>query len=418
MAARRAVLRLLLLAAILEGGTAAAQPTAAGFALDRFDPAPPGGQWFALDSVDVHDRLGLAAGLVFDSAVRPLVIYRDGKYRTSVVRQQHVLDLGASVTLLRRVRVALNLPLTVYADGNTGALNGQSVPGPSGTVAGDVRFDADVRLLGRAGGPVRLALGAAIFAPSGSRSAYTSDGKVRVEPRLLVAGDAGRFAWAGRIGFEYRALEADVAGRKLGSELRFGAAAGVRIVRGLFVGPELYGSAVVTNGGPTVGTTPIDALLGVRYSFTHGLALGLAGGAGLTRGLGSPQARGLFSFAWTMGSTSRRTPGDRDGDGVPDAEDACPDQPGPRTADPKTNGCPPPDLEELPVEVQRARCVQFPSSPGCPNADRDGDGVPDAYDACPDRPGPPSDDPKSNGCPVRPMAPPTDGGPAAGPSAP
>jgi outer membrane protein OmpA-like peptidoglycan-associated protein len=32
---------------------------------------------------------------------------------------------------------------------------------------------------------------------------------------------------------------------------------------------------------------------------------------------------------------------DRDGDGVPDAEDACPDVPGIRTDDPKTNGCPP-----------------------------------------------------------------------------
>ncbi|HXX70416.1 MAG TPA: OmpA family protein [Polyangiaceae bacterium] len=34
-------------------------------------------------------------------------------------------------------------------------------------------------------------------------------------------------------------------------------------------------------------------------------------------------------------------PPDRDNDGVPDAEDACPDVPGIRTDDPKTNGCPP-----------------------------------------------------------------------------
>lgn len=34
-------------------------------------------------------------------------------------------------------------------------------------------------------------------------------------------------------------------------------------------------------------------------------------------------------------------PADRDGDGVPDADDACPDIPGVRTGDPKTNGCPP-----------------------------------------------------------------------------
>jgi OmpA-OmpF porin, OOP family len=403
MVAARVVPRLLLLAILLTaGGTAAAQPaTASGFALDRFDPAPTGGRWFALDSVDVHGPLGIAAGLVFDSAVRPLVIYRGGERRTSVVGQQHVLHLGAAAVLLRHLRLALEVPLGVYAGGRTGDLNGQSVPGPSGRVAGDVRIDADVRLLGRAGGPVRVAMGVALFAPSGTRAAYSSDGKVRVEPRLLAAGDAGRFSWATRLGFEYRGLETDLGGRALGSEVHFGAAAGVRVVRGLFVGPELYGSAVVTNGGPSKGTTPIEALLGARYCFARGFQLGLAGGGGLTRGLGSPQARGLLSFAWSMDSKGTRAPGDRDGDGLPDGEDACPDEPGPRTADPKTNGCPPPDLGELPVEVQRTRCVDFPNAPGCPSADRDGDGIPDAFDACPDKPGPRTGNPATNGCPIR-----------------
>ncbi len=56
---------------------------------------------------------------------------------------------------------------------------------------------------------------------------------------------------------------------------------------------------------------------------------------------------------------------DRDGDGVPDSEDRCPDNPGPK-------------------ELQ-----------GCP--DRDGDGVPDIDDKCPDQPGPAS----NGGCPVK-----------------
>lgn len=33
-------------------------------------------------------------------------------------------------------------------------------------------------------------------------------------------------------------------------------------------------------------------------------------------------------------------PPDRDGDGIPDAEDACPDEKGPRDPDPAKNGCP------------------------------------------------------------------------------
>jgi OOP family OmpA-OmpF porin len=65
---------------------------------------------------------------------------------------------------------------------------------------------------------------------------------------------------------------------------------------------------------------------------------------------------------------------DRDADTVFDDEDACADVPGPRTADPKTNGCPPPP-------------------------DRDGDQIADREDACPDVPGLKSDDPRSHGCP-------------------
>ncbi len=66
---------------------------------------------------------------------------------------------------------------------------------------------------------------------------------------------------------------------------------------------------------------------------------------------------------------------DRDKDGIIDNDDACPDTPGVRTEDPKTNGCPPPP------------------------PDRDKDGIPDPEDACPDTPGPKNEDPKKNGCP-------------------
>jgi outer membrane protein OmpA-like peptidoglycan-associated protein len=40
-----------------------------------------------------------------------------------------------------------------------------------------------------------------------------------------------------------------------------------------------------------------------------------------------------------------------------------------------------------------------PTRPGCPASDRDNDAVPDSTDACPDRPGAPSANPRQNGCP-------------------
>ncbi|HEY8075048.1 MAG TPA: OmpA family protein, partial [Labilithrix sp.] len=98
-------------------------------------------------------------------------------------------------------------------------------------------------------------------------------------------------------------------------------------------------------------------------------------------------------------------PPDRDGDGVIDADDACPDSPGVPTQDPKTNGCPP-DRDHDGVLDRDDACPDVPglktSDPktnGCPDPDRDKDGIPNDQDACPDEPGKPDPDPKRNGCP-------------------
>lgn len=98
--------------------------------------------------------------------------------------------------------------------------------------------------------------------------------------------------------------------------------------------------------------------------------------------------------------------GDRDGDGVFDDEDACPDVAGIRTDDPKTNGCPRSDRDGDGVFDDEDACPDVagvrtddPKTNGCPRSDRDGDGVFDDEDACPDLPGVRSEDPRANGCP-------------------
>jgi outer membrane protein OmpA-like peptidoglycan-associated protein len=98
---------------------------------------------------------------------------------------------------------------------------------------------------------------------------------------------------------------------------------------------------------------------------------------------------------------------DRDGDGVFDDEDACPEVPGIRTDDPKTNGCPRPDRDHDGVFDDEDACpdvpgvrTKNPTTNGCPRGDRDNDTVFDDEDACPDVPGVRTEDPKTNGCPM------------------
>lgn len=83
---------------------------------------------------------------------------------------------------------------------------------------------------------------------------------------------------------------------------------------------------------------------------------------------------------------------DRDGDGLPDAIDRCPDDPGPR----EWQGCPDSDGDGIPNHEDK--CPQRPGpreNQGCPWGDKDGDGVKDNIDRCPHVPGPR----ENEGCP-------------------
>ena len=83
---------------------------------------------------------------------------------------------------------------------------------------------------------------------------------------------------------------------------------------------------------------------------------------------------------------------DRDGDGIPDKKDMCPDDPGPE----KYQGCP--DRDEDGILDKDDICPDTPGLPefsGCPDTDKDG--LTDSLDACPLRPGPI----ELNGCPDR-----------------
>lgn len=108
---------------------------------------------------------------------------------------------------------------------------------------------------------------------------------------------------------------------------------------------------------------------------------------------------------------------DADGDGIPDSDDACPDEAGPAA----TRGCPDRDgdgiadrMDRCPDQAGPANTQGCPDSDGdgfidiedeCPNEpgavqgcpDRDGDGIPDKDDDCPDDAGLV----QFNGCPDR-----------------
>jgi len=86
---------------------------------------------------------------------------------------------------------------------------------------------------------------------------------------------------------------------------------------------------------------------------------------------------------------------DRDGDGIADKDDKCPDVAGLA----KYNGCPIPDTDKDGINDEEDKCPTVAGVAryqGCPIPDTDGDGVNDEEDKCPKEAGPAS----NFGCPV------------------
>ena len=322
--------------------------------------------------------------MVGDYAYKPLVFYdANGDEQFAVVKHQLFVHLGAAIVLFDRLRFGANLPLLAYTKGDSVSAANSSFSSSDKSSIGDPRLSADVRLLGAYGDPFTLAFGAQLFIPVGSQDTFASDGKLRLRPRLMAAGDIGAFTYAAQLGFNYRARNQNIGDDPFGSEATFSAAVGVRAMDDkLIIGPEVFGSTVVSDSGDGFlkkRTTPLEVIIGAKYRVTPDWRVGAGVGPGLTRGIGAPAVRGLASIEWFPEVKKvEEQPKDRDGDGVLDREDACPDLPGIRTDDPKTNGCP------------------AAAGPG----DRDGDGILDDKDACPDTPGVASEDPKKNGCPA------------------
>jgi outer membrane protein OmpA-like peptidoglycan-associated protein len=99
--------------------------------------------------------------------------------------------------------------------------------------------------------------------------------------------------------------------------------------------------------------------------------------------------------------------GDRDGDGIPDEMDKCPDQPENYNGFEDADGCPDdPDTDGDGIPDSRDACPLEPEdkdgyqdNDGCPDYDNDDDGIPDVKDKCPNDPEDPDGFQDADGCP-------------------
>jgi outer membrane protein OmpA-like peptidoglycan-associated protein len=413
---------LVLTALLVSAASSAAETTAPGFALSRFEPSDRGSRFFNLESLDWRTDGRPALGVVLDHAYKPLVVdAREDAGDAAVVRHQLLGHVGGSLNAGKNFRFGLNLPVVFYATGRAGQIGLEKYAPPRTSAAGDLRLSGDWRFFRAAEDRFVAGLGARAFLPTGDAGAYASDGKFRMHALVNVAGFAGDFVWAARAGAVLRNLDAVINGTKVGDEGLVAVALAYRALDGkLQIGPEAVASTYLGRTAFRESTTPIDVTLGVRYDATRDLRVGFGVGRGLTDAFGEPVVRGLASLEWSPTDSdpppcstcpvcppaaetppppppppvaAAPGPADRDGDGIFDDVDACPFVPGVKSDDPTKHGCPLPPPPAAP-----------PPPPPAP-IDTDGDGILDFEDACPKEKGERHRDKEFNGCPEVVIAP-------------
>ena len=373
------------------------------FQVEHFEPLPSQGYSILnIAKSEVLGHLKPSAGLLFHYANDPIqavpVITDDvdqGGQR--LIEHQLKAELLASLGLFGIAELGFALPVVPLQRG--GDLNsfGRPTDSVNGASLSDLRILPKVQLLNpyKAGG-LGVAFLLPMYVPIGDEGSFQSDGSFRLEPRLAVD-------WRHEVGLAisanlaYQMLRPEVVAQNYVSDDMFRWGVGLELPTGLDVMrlitsiygnisladartiPEATGVEDLDRGQPT----EIDA--GLQFFLPADIVASFGAGTGLTSGVGAPDLRVFASISYTPREA------DRDGDGLRDRDDACPNDPEDRDGFEDADGCPEYDNDNDGLLDEDDQCPMEPEDPdgfqdqdGCPDPDNDKDKILDKDDKCPD----------------------------------
>ncbi len=412
--------------ALTASGTPNAQ-LADGLDLHLYRPSVDSKGHLSVNGSDILGHTDVSFGLVLDYG-RDLLPYRgfindEGAPADDATRIDHLVDnsvsgtLHLNVGLLNHLVIGVQVPI-VFMQGPNATVPGvynDAVNDTSGLDVqgiGDITVHAKVRLLRAERAPIGLAAVLRAQIPTGDARGFSGEPGVALWPsavlewrprrrfRLglelgyrLIFGDGARFPLNGRS--EPTGMNATMPSAPVDAEqiqyndlLTFGLGMSLRVTDGLDVVAEAYGAQIATEFG-TPGAVSAEALLGLKIFVQANSYLMLAGGAGIT-----PDSLQAARMRLTAAFVFEPSIGDRDGDGYKDDADQCPDEPEDFDTFADADGCPDPGNDRDGHLDDDDECPLVPEDrdgdadhDGCPEGnegDRDGDGILDTIDECPD----------------------------------
>ena len=330
-----------------------------------------------------------------------LVARSDDELVSRPLQHRAVSELALGFGLFNRLDVTLSLPLVIFQSSQNYPAEGQP---ETRRGVGDLRLGLKGRIFTWEG--LGLAAMVEATAPTASDEPLMGEQSWTITPRLVLdyrfpCGAVVAF----NVGYKVR-QEVAITSLAVDDELRLGLGAELPLnVAGLWLLAEVYAGIGLGSRNPdplfpAESKIPMEALGGVRWRHDSGVMLTAGMGAGLTAGYGAPDFRALLALGYSNGFGGTRpaaaprkvsqpapTPASRP------ATTAAPPPPPVRPLkvaafDGAVSGDPDPDGDGIPSANDR--CPQKPEDPddfedsdGCPDLDNDADGIPDAQDRCP-----------------------------------
>ncbi|MCB9551925.1 MAG: OmpA family protein [Myxococcales bacterium] len=361
---------------------------------DRFAPAIGAGGVHDLEGAAVEGSLRLRSALWLRVAGPTLYGERVGGDGGEVALADTSLRMDATlaVDLAERVTVGVGLPVALARSGVDAA--GQAF---DGSAVGDVRLLVKVMAWAAADGSVVVGVALPVTVPSGDPGRWMGADGATVTPSVLL--DLRLEPVDVRVNVGYRAAPAEsVWGEGVGDALRLG----VGVLHVIAETPVDLGFSVAGETGYTGPSSAFEAHADAGWQVSECLSLRAGVGMALGSGIGAAPVRGLLGVVHRCpeaGAAARGVevappvpvgPADRDGDGLEDGRDGCPDAPEDFDGFEDTDGCPEHDNDKDGVNDGEDRCPMaaedrdgFEDGDGCPDGDNDGDGIADGDDRCP-----------------------------------
>jgi outer membrane protein OmpA-like peptidoglycan-associated protein len=365
-----------------------------------------------------HGRFGVS--LAGDYAFRPLVVQNTAGNDVELIERHLTVHANLSVSLFDRLVLFAGIYGSALMEGDAvPARYARIIDEADGAGLGDTRLGARLRIYGAEDGPVGVGIQASVTMPTADTAddaqRYQGEHMAAVTPEAILEFRAKSIVTVTVNAGAHIRENARFIDIKLGDELRYGLAVGVRPIAPLEFIAEGYGAFSLEDFGER-GNTAIEWLVGAKYHHKAGFYAGIAGGTGIRAGYGTPRGRGVLTVGWlTDGRVAPEEelppdvpppPPDTDGDGILDPSDSCPKDAEDVDGFEDDDGCPDLDDDKDGVPDASDKCReeaedldQFEDTDGCPELDNDNDGKNDADDKCPNEAEDPDDFEDADGCP-------------------